>query len=888
MRTETGKAVHLKEYRVPDYLVERVDLDFQLHPHETKVVARLLVAPNPKGIKNAPLKFDGDGLNVIGVSIDGGALDGAAASMEPDGLTIFAPPQKPFTLETVTLVDPTNNTQLSGLYRSSGVYCTQCEAEGFRRITYFPDRPDVLSVYTTRITAPRAEAPILLGNGNPLDIGDAGDGRHFAIWHDPHPKPCYLFALVGGDLDVVHDDYATSSGRPVKLGIYVERGKGERAGYAMDALIRSMRWDETVFGREYDLDVFNIVAVSDFNMGAMENKGLNIFNDKYVLATPDTATDADYANIEAIIAHEYFHNWTGNRITCRDWFQLCLKEGLTVYRDQEFSADERSRPVKRISDVRGLRAAQFPEDAGPLAHNVRPETYHEINNFYTATVYQKGAEVIRTLKAFIGSGAFRSGMDLYFERFDGTAATIEDFISCFADASGRDLSQFMLWYSQAGTPLVKANAHYDASRKTLTLDLSQSIPATPGQDNKQPHVLPVKLGLVSHNGGDLPIVTPAEGKPGGSSPEEIAAATFILSSTSRRIEFHNVPQRPALSLFRGLSAPVRLEIEVPDEDYLALAAHDSDMFNRWQAIQTCATKWLVSAVAALRGGKAEPSAEGLLHALANVLANWERDPEFTAQALSLPLDADIAREIGSDVDPDAIFSAGRRLRHLAGVRLKSDLERIYAAVSAPRAYTPDARSAGYRSLRAIALRLLADADAAAGSALALQQYRCADNMTDRMSALGVLCAFPSQERGIALAEFEQTYASDPLIMDKWFSLQAAIPETGTLQRARALMQHPAFSMTNPNRLRSVVATFAMANQTQFNAPDGSGYDFVAGVVEEIDARNPQIAARLLVAFRSWRTLEPVRSAAAERALKRVAARENLSADVRDIVTRSLA
>ncbi|MFZ0559464.1 MAG: aminopeptidase N, partial [Methylovirgula sp.] len=500
MRTDIAKPIRLADYRPPDYLIDTVNLDLGLDPHATRVVARLSIRPNPNGRSGADLTLDGDGLNVKRVVLDGDEIDLRANFITPDALTIANPPQRPFTLEVETEINPSANTFLMGLYRSGSAYCTQCEAEGFRRITYFLDRPDVLSVYTTRLEAEIAEAPVLLSNGNLIKVGKiGGTTRHYAVWHDPYPKPCYLFAVVGGDLGAIHDSFVTASGRQVALGIFVEPGKEESARYAMDALKRAMRWDEVAFGREYDLDVFNIVAVSDFNMGAMENKGLNVFNDKYVLASPETATDDDYASIEGVIAHEYFHNWTGNRVTCRDWFQLCLKEGLTVFRDQEFSGDMRSAPVERIGDVRTLRAAQFPEDAGPLAHNVRPEVYHEISNFYTATVYQKGAEVIRMLKRLIGAQAFRAGMDLYFARFDGHAATVEDFIGCFETVSGRDLALFMRWYSQAGTPKVTVRSAYDAVAKTYRLDLTQSLAPTPGEAVKLPATMPLALGLVGPN-----------------------------------------------------------------------------------------------------------------------------------------------------------------------------------------------------------------------------------------------------------------------------------------------------------------------------------------------------------------------------------------------------
>ena len=887
MRTDTAQPVRLSDYRAPDYLIDTVDLDIRLHLTETQVRARLSVRPNPLGRPGAPLVLDGDGLTASAILLDGAAVALSPDLVSADRLTITQPPAKSFELIIDTTVDPSANTQLMGLYRSGSAYCTQCEAEGFRRITYFLDRPDVLSVYTTRIEAEKAEAPVLLGNGNLVESADIpGSSRHFAIWHDPHPKPCYLFALVGGDLGSIHDTFMTMSGRQVKLGIYVEHGKESRAAYAMDALKRCMRWDEEAFGREYDLDVFNIVAVSDFNMGAMENKGLNVFNDKYVLALPETATDLDYAHIEGVIAHEYFHNWTGNRITCRDWFQLCLKEGLTVFRDQEFSADQRSRTVKRISDVRALRAAQFPEDGGPLAHNVRPETYLEINNFYTPTIYEKGAEVIRMLKALIGPEAFRGGMDLYFERCDGMAATVEDFIGCFAQASGRDLTPFMRWYSQAGTPLLTVTSAYDASARTFTVMLTQATAPTPGQPQKQPLVLPVALGLVG-SGGDLPLSAKAPGEDGGASPQECSSGIFELSASSRQIMFHNVAERPVPSVLRGFSAPVKLELDTSTEDLLTLAARDTDLFNRWQAIQTLATRLLTTSVATIRTGGTPAPDLRFAEALGSVLDHFANDPAFTAQAISLPAESDIAREIGRDVDPDAIHMARRELRRSIGAQLQPRLLKVYEALSTDAPYSPDARSAGARALRNAALDMIATGDAQTGADIAMRQFETAHNMTDQFGALAVLSVLQGDQRERAIDAFYRTHSADHLVVDKWFALQGLIPEAATQDRVRALMQHHAFTYANPNRLRSLIGSFA-ANLTQFHAADGRGYDLIASVVMEMDSRNPQVAARLLAAFRTWRSMEPVRRAKAKEALERVAAVQGLSPDVRDIVDRSLA
>ena len=878
MRTDTAQPIRLKDYRPPDWLVETVSLDVTLLPTQTKVHATLALKPNSQ-VPAAPLVLDGDGLTLTALKLDGTALPPESYVATPDGLTIPQVPNRPFTLEIETLVDPTANTQLSGLYRSSGTYCTQCEAEGFRRITFFPDRPDVMAVYTTRIEADKTETPVLLSNGNLIDSGDLAGGRHFVIWRDPHPKPAYLFALVGGNLGVVEDRFVTLSGRNVTLRIYVEPGKEDRCGYAMDSLKRSMRWDEEKFGREYDLDIFMIVAVSDFNMGAMENKGLNVFNDKYVLASGDTASDADFAQIEAVIAHEYFHNWTGNRITCRDWFQLCLKEGLTVFRDQEFSSDMRSRPVKRIADVRNLRAAQFVEDAGPLAHPVRPETYKEINNFYTSTVYEKGAEVVRMVQTLIGKEKFRAGMDYYFARHDGEAATVEQFIQCFADASGRDMTQFMRWYNQAGTPEVAVGGRFDAARKTYTLEAKQSVPPTPGQPTKQPMVIPLSVGLVGKDGRDLPL-TLSNGK--------IDHGVLVLNEPAASFEFTGIAEAPVLSINRGFSAPIKLNTDLDADSLAFLAAHDSDPFNRWQALQTISMRLLIDNVAALHVGKMPHADEKLLAALTAILGDAALQPAFVALALVPPGEGDIAREIGRNIDPDAIFRARKALRAAIGDSLGPALTKVYERMAVPGPYSPDATSAGRRSLRNVALDLLAAAGPPEAIARAARQYDAADNMTDRTAALATLSLHAGPERDRVFADYYTRYAADALVIDKWFGLQAMIPQPDTLDKVRALTAHPAFSFANPNRVRALIGAFAQGNPTQFNRADGAGYEFITDNVLALDPKNPQLAARLATAFRTWRTLEQGRLGKAQAALERIKAAPNQSRDLADIVERALA
>jgi aminopeptidase N len=880
MRTEQAPPVRLQDYRPPDWLVETVDLDVSLDPKATRVRARLTLKPNPMAAAPGPLILDGDGLDLRSLKLDGAVLAGERYVADTDRLTIAQPPQRPFRLEIETVLDPSANTRLMGLYRSGATYCTQCEAEGFRRITYFPDRPDVMAVYTTRIEAEAGDVPVLLANGNLMASGPVeGSSRHFATWHDPFPKPCYLFALVGGKLGCVQDRFRTMSGREVGLRIFVEPGKEDRCGYAMDALKRAMRWDEEIFGREYDLETFMIVAVSDFNMGAMENKGLNVFNDKYVLASPATATDADFAAIEAVIAHEYFHNWTGNRITCRDWFQLCLKEGLTVFRDQEFSADQRSRPVERISDVRGLRAHQFVEDAGPLAHPVRPSLYHEINNFYTTTVYEKGAEVVRMLKTLLGPDKFRTGMDLYFARHDGEAATVEQFVQCFADAAGSNLDQFMLWYSQAGTPEIVVDGTYHATTRSYRLEVAQTVPPTPGQPTKEPMVIPLALGLLGRDGADLPL-KPADGR-------RIERGIIPVTKSAETFDFTDVDEAPVPSLNRGFSAPIRLVANLGADDLRFLAAHDNDPFNRWQAVQMLATRLLVDNVAALRAGGAAGNDPGFLAALGAILADPRLEPAFVAQVLTPPGETDIAREIGRDIDPDAIFNARTALRAAIGAHLAEELSDCYQRLADSAPYRPDAAGAGRRALRNVCLDLLVAAQQPDAVARAVRQYKSADNMTDRLAALTTVSLRDVPQRADVLADFYARHGDDPLIVDKWLALQATIPEPATLERVKALTAHAAFSFANPNRVRALIGVFIMANQTQFNRADGGGYGFLVDTVLALDPKNPQVAARLLSALKSWRVLEPSRRALAQAALQRVAAAPALSRDVSDIAARAL-
>ena len=881
MRTDTPQTIRLTDYRAPAYLINHVSLNVRLNREETRITARLDLLRNADSPDaGGPLVLDGEGLKLNAINIDGVPLTRDQYTLDDEHLTIHKLPQRALCIETETSIDPSANKALSGLYLSNGVYCTQCEAQGFRRIAFFLDRPDVLARYRVRLEARKSEAPHLLSNGNLVMAGDIlGTDRHFAIWEDPHLKPSYLFAMVAGDLACVEDSFVTRSGRKVKLQIYVEHGKEDRCGWAMTSLKAAMKWDEERFGREYDLDRFMIVAVSDFNMGAMENKGLNVFNDKYVLASPDTATDQDYAHIESVIAHEYFHNWTGNRITCRDWFQLCLKEGLTVYRDQEFSSDIRSRPVKRISDVKLLRAQQFAEDAGPLAHPVRPGSYMEINNFYTATVYEKGAEVVRMLATLLGEEGFRKAMDIYFARHDGQAATVEDFVKCMEDASGRDLSQFFHWYEEAGTPQVVAQSRWLQAEGVFELTLTQSLAPTPGQATKPNLHIPLAMGLVGPDGEDMPLDLEGTGI--------LNNPVIELHDAVQTFRFRNLKQRPVPSVNRGFSAPVHLVGNLSAADELALMGRDSDPFNRWEMAQNRASEIITGAIAAPDHTVSADLARSYGEALKRVLADDGLEDAFKALMAMLPGEQDLARELGSNVDPAAIHQARDALRRSLGNQLKAELRQIWEALPAGEAYSPDPASAGRRSLGYAALDLLIAGDAANGATLALEHYRAATNMTDEMGALNVLARVDCPEREEALQAFYDSHLSDPLLVDKWMMLNAMAPFDGAIARVRELMGHELFDITRPNRVRALVGSFAAMNPVQFNAPNGEGYELVAEVIEKLDSFNPQVAARLATNYRSWRALEPGRRGKARETLMRLRDGANVSRDTYEIVSKSL-
>jgi aminopeptidase N len=880
MRDPVPTTIFLKDYTPPAYLVRTVELDVAIYDDHAEVRARLAVQRNAAARDSgAPLVLDCDELGLVSVSLDGRTLAVPAYALDGAHLTIPGVPDA-FLLETVARIEPRRNTKLMGLYASKDGLFTQCEAEGFRRITFFPDRPDVMARYTTTIRADKARFPVLLSNGNLVASGDEPGGRHWAKWEDPFPKPSYLFALVAAKLDLLEDTFVTRSGKRARLAIYVEPGKLDQCGFAMQALKKSMKWDEDTFGLELDLDRYTVVAVGDFNMGAMENKGLNIFNTKYVLARPDIATDTDFLNIDRVVAHEYFHNWTGNRVTCRDWFQLSLKEGLTVFRDQEFGADTYSRPVTRIQEVRGLRAAQFPEDAGPMAHPVRPQSYMEISNFYTATVYEKGAEVVRMIHTLLGPAGFRRGMDLYFRRHDGQAVTTDDFVAAMADANGADLAQFKRWYDQAGTPTLDVTADHDAAAGHYALTVKQSVPPTPGQPEKLPMHIPLALGLVGPDGRELPLRL--QGEPVAAGTDRV----LQLRSAEERFVFVDVPQRPVASLLRRFSAPVNLRFDYAEVDLVHLMAHDSDEVNRWEAGQRLALAILLRGIDALRSGREVDVPRAYVDAVGRLLADGARDPAFTAEALVLPSEPYVAEQL-EVVDPDAIHAARNALRRTVAQALRAELGMAYHSFEVTGPYSPDAQSAGRRALRNMALGYLMELGDPESEALCTAQFDRADNMTDRMAALAALANSDAGAREGALERFYGAWKHEPLVVDKWLAVQATSRRADTLARTKALLAHEAFDIRNPNKVYALIRSFC-ANHVRFHAADGGGYAFAAERVMELDPLNPQIAARLARAFDRWRKFDVARQAHARAALERIGGAPNLSRDVAEVVTKALA
>lgn len=882
MRTDTNPTIYRKDYTPPSYWVRTVEMGFDLDPAATRVATRMTLARNPASAEQAVV-LHGEELELVQIRLNGKNLSKRDYKLT-DGILRIPTKADDITLEIETLIRPNQNTSLMGLYVSNGNFFTQCEAEGFRKITYFPDRPDVMAQYTVMLRGDKKKYPVLLSNGNLIEEGDLGDGRHYALWEDPFKKPSYLFALVAGQLVCQEQTEKLKSGREALLQVWVEDGNLDKTQHAMDSLINSIHWDEERYGLELDLDRFMIVAVGDFNMGAMENKGLNIFNTKFVLANPRIATDTDYANIEAVVGHEYFHNWTGNRVTCRDWFQLSLKEGLTVFRDQEFSADmigtDSGRAVKRIDDVRVLRQAQFPEDAGPMAHPVRPDSFVEISNFYTVTIYEKGAEVVRMYQTLLGRDGFRKGMDLYFERHDGRAVECDDFRAAMMDANGRDLTQFERWYSQAGTPRVKVTTVYDAEKQTYDITLAQSCPPTPGQGKKLPFHIPVAIGLLDGQGKDMPLsLNGHSGQP----------TTLVLELTATQQTFHftKVAEKPVPSLLRNFSAPVVLEYDYSDDDLAFLMAHDSDAFNRWEAGQRLATRRLLALTKAAQQAGSKLSVDvALSDSLRASLNDQTLDPAFRETVLTLPAETVIAEQM-EVIDPQAIHTARRFLRLSLAQDLRKDFSAIYKANQTEGAYSPDAASSGKRALKNLALSYLAELDDAEAHALAQAQYDAANNMTDRMASLAALANSQAPGKAEALARFYSDFEQEPLVIDKWFSLQA-MARTTDVAAVRTLMKHPAFSIKNPNRARSLIFSFCNGNPSRFHAADGSGYAYWAEQVIALDAINPQVAARLARSLDRWRKYAPALQEKMRAALQQVADTAKLSKDTREVVTKSLA
>ncbi len=875
MRTDTPKTVYLQDYKPFPFKVAAIDLNFDIRDEQTTVTA--ITKFSRKDPKASQIFLNGEDLELVSIALNGEPLE--KFTQDERGLTFTAPAgNEDFTLETVTVIKPAENTRLEGLYKSGDTYCTQCEAEGFRRITFFPDRPDVLTVFDVRVEADEKDCPVLLSNGNKVGAGKLENGRHFTAWHDPFPKPCYLFALVAGDLKHIQGTFTTMSGRKVDLYIYVRPGDEGQCDHAMESLKKSMKWDEEVYGLEYDLDLFNIVAVSDFNMGAMENKSLNIFNTALVLAHPDTATDLDFMRVESVVAHEYFHNWSGNRVTCRDWFQLSLKEGLTVFRDQEFSADLHSRDVQRIDDVTHLRRFQFPEDAGPLAHPVRPDNYIEINNFYTMTVYEKGAEVIRMLRTIIGPENYRKGTDLYFSRFDGQAVTCDDFINCMEEVSGQDLTQFQLWYSQAGTPEVTTTGKYDALAKTFTLTLTQNIPDTPGQTDKKPMHIPVALGLLDPSGQEFPL-----------DAERNTTKILHLREKTQTFAFENIQYPPIASILRGFSAPVILKDDLKDdlkpEDHAFLMRHDPNGFNRWQAGQTYMLHILDEML-----DKGEEIPEECFRAYGALLDDAlrpESDKALLARMIHIPdvVHIGLQRE---EIDPAAIYQARDDLINGLLSAHKDKILAIYGMHDDDDGDSVTAQAMGARALKNTALHILTNKCMKEDVDLCREAYKKARNMTDRMAALQRLTLFRTGACMDILEDFYQRFREYPLVIDKWFAVQASAVREDTAGIVRQLREHPDFNLKNPNRVRSLFAAFAMNNPVCFHAPDGQGYEILRDAVAELNTINPQIAARLLTPLKEWRRYTPDRQALMKAALKRILEIENLSPDVYEIASKSVA
>ena len=855
--------VYLKDYQAPNYWIKQVKLDFVL-AKTTMVTACCTIVRN--GDHDNDLVLNGEKLNLKSVKIDEDLLNSDQFFVDAESLTLSNLPQE-FELEIVTELEPHLNTELSGLYQSSGNFCTQCEAEGFRRITYFLDRPDVLAQYEVTITADKKECPVLLSNGNPKEQGENNDGTHWQRWSDPHPKPCYLFALVAGDLEHITDSFDTMSGQQVRLNIYTQAHNIHKCQHAMDSLKKSMTWDEQVYGREYDLEIYNIVAVDDFNMGAMENKGLNVFNSKYVLADQESATDTDYEGIESVIGHEYFHNWSGNRVTCRDWFQLSLKEGFTVFRDQEFSADMGSRAVKRIRDVQVLRSYQFKEDAGPMAHPVRPDSYQEINNFYTVTIYEKGAEVIRMMHSLVGSQGFRKGCDLYFDRFDGQAVTTEDFVQCMEQANQIDLSQFRLWYTQSGTPQLLVEQEFDAVNNVFTLSFKQTCPPTPGQNNKQAFQIPVSIALLAQDG------------------KELVAETLSITQNEQVFEFKDFSQQPVVSLLRDFSAPIKIDFAQSNEELAHLVRFDQNGFARWEAMQRLSLNLMLPAIADKKADINEDLYQLLKSVFVALLDDAPEDKAILAEMLSLPSSNYIA-ELCKPIDPLHVYQTRDQVMTRLANDLKSKFKQLYVDNNQQQEFSLDANAMAERSLKNTAIKFLVTCEQPEFYQLAYEQYMGANNMTDRLAAFGALVHSNYEQSSELVEHFFARWHDDALVLDKWFAMQATVPRAATLSSVQALMKHSAFSISNPNKVRSLIGAFT-SNMVGFHQANGTGYKLLADRIIELNTINPQIAARLVGSFNNWRAYDKPYSTMMKTQLERIKSEPNLAKDVSEIVTKAL-
>ncbi|XP_044477179.1 puromycin-sensitive aminopeptidase-like isoform X1 [Mangifera indica] len=885
---DTPKEIFLKDYKMPDYYFDTVDLKFSLGEEKTIVTSNITVFPRVEG-SSSPLVLDGVDLKLVSIKTNGIELKEGEYWLDSCHLTLTSPPRGTFTVEIVTEIYPQKNTSLEGLYKSSGNFCTQCEAEGFRKITFYLDRPDIMAKYTCRIEADKSLYPVLLSNGNLAEHGDLEGGRHYALWEDPFKKPCYLFALVAGKLESRDDKFVTQSGRQVSLRIWTPPEDLPKTAHAMYSLKAAMKWDEDVFGLEYDLDLFNIVAVPDFNMGAMENKSLNIFNSRLVLASPETASDADYAAILGVIGHEYFHNWTGNRVTCRDWFQLSLKEGLTVFRDQEFSSDMGSRTVKRIADVSRLRNSQYPQDDGPMAHPVRPHSYIKMDNFYTVTVYQKGAEVVRMYKTLLGSQGFRKGMDLYFKRHDGQAVTCEDFFAAMRDANDADFANFLLWYSQAGTPRVKVTSSYNAETNAYSLKFSQEVPPTPRQPVKEPMFIPVSVGLLDSSGKDMPLSSVYHDgtmQPIAGNNEPVYTTVLRVTKKEEEFVFSDIPERPIPSLLRGFSAPIRLESDLSDTDLFFLLAHDSDEFNRWEAGQLLARKLMLSLVADFQQNKPLVLNPKFVHGLRSILCDSSLDKEFIAKAITLPGEGEIM-DLMEVADPDAVHAVRTFIRKQLASELKAEFLSTVEKNRSTEKYVFNHANMARRALKNTALTCLASLGYPEITELAMHEYRTATNMTDQFAALAALDQIPGKTREDALDDFYSKWQHDYLVVNKWFALQAVSDVPGNVEHVRKLLNHPAFDMRNPNKVYSLIGGFC-ASPVNFHAKDGSGYKFLGEIVVQLDKLNPQVASRMVSAFSRWRRFDETRQKLAKAQLEVIMSTNGLSENVFEIASKSLA